>query len=131
MQCEAEVSRSDDAPPPSGVRPRVLTLRAASRAREPVADVAGSPRRDEALLAEVAQEVFFEIWSVVRVIAPLQGRWLRVGLAQLAAASLHASTWQLDREPTLGVLRRRWPELVPGSASVDRLAHVMVDALCG
>jgi hypothetical protein len=129
VQSEAELSRDDDAAPPSGVRVRVLTLRPAARAR---AERAAAPERtDHDELREVAEEVFLQVWSVVRALSPLQGVWLRVGLAQVAVASVELSTWQLEEQPVAAVLRRRWPELVPGSASLDRLAHLMVDTLCG
>jgi hypothetical protein len=78
------------------------------------------------VLADVAEEVFFEVWSLVGALSPLQGPWLRLGLPQLGAALLTTTAWH---DPSQG-LRERWPELVPGAASMDRLAGLMVDTLC-
>ena len=120
MEALADLARDDDAPPASGVRPRTVTVRRAT----------ASSSQDEDVLAEVMQEVFFEVLGVVRALSPLQGAWLRVGAAQMAVATLEITTWQIAPRQHLDVLRARWPELVPGAAGVDRLAHLMVDALC-
>lgn len=125
MDALAEVWRDDDAPPESGVRRRpsaaiVLRPRRAPRA----------PGRD--VLAEVGEEVFFEVWGIVRALSPLQGAWLRLGPGQLGVALLTAAEWPCEpRERPLQVLRKRWPELVPGQAALGRLAHLMVDRICG
>jgi hypothetical protein len=86
---------------------------------------------DRDVLIEVGEEVFFEVWGVVRVLSPLQGAWLNLGPGQLVTAALTASHWR--REPgerPAKLLRRRWRELVPGRAAMDRMAHLMVDLLC-
>jgi hypothetical protein len=120
---EPLLTRDDDAPPPSGVRVVVLESGFSGASRS----YAGPrPVRDDVLL-EVTEEVFFEVWSVVRALAPLQTAWFRIGLTPLAAAGLEVSTWSSG---TSKELRRRWHELVPGVAALDRLAHLMVDALC-
>jgi hypothetical protein len=122
----ADLPKDDDAPPPSGVRVRrsavVLELRRG---------YGGVPHRDRphraeaSVLSEVVEEVFFEVWSLVRALSPLQGAWLHPGPRDLGAAALTMATWRHPSE-----LRERWPELVPGQAGMDRLAGLMVDALC-
>ncbi len=138
MDAVADILRDDDAPPPSGVRVRVPAAPAPARPSAP------APRpSDRDVLADVGEEVFFEVLDVVLALAPLQGRWLRLGLRELEAA-----VWMLvavemggprppqppqarSPKPSLaGVLRGRWPELVPGYASMDRLVGLMVDAIC-
>jgi hypothetical protein len=110
-------THDDDAPPPSGVRVRVVLLEPAPRAVP------------NDVLLEVTEEVFFEVWSVVRALSPLQTPWFRIGLTPLATAGLEVTTWSSEKG-TMNELRRRWHELVPGVAALDRLAHLMVDALC-
>jgi hypothetical protein len=116
----AEVWRDDEAPPESGVRRRVSLVLVPRRA----------PERE--VLAEVGEEVFFEVWGIIRALSPLQGAWLRLGPGQLGAALLTAGEWRCaPSERPLRVLRDRWPELVPGQAALGRLANLMVDRICG
>jgi hypothetical protein len=134
----AELPRDDDSPPPSGVRLRAPAVARVTTGRDPSsplarpAPVRGTEPDDfvEAL-ALVGDEVVFETWAVVRALSPLQGGWLKLGLAQLGAAVLTVGPWRC-REPrvTAKVLRERWPELVPGAAAMDGLAELMVDAIC-
>jgi hypothetical protein len=116
---EPLLTRDDDEPPPSGVRVRVVVLEHASR-----------PARDDVLVA-VTEEVFFEVWSIVRALSPLGGAWFRVGLAPIASGALQASTWSCSTAKPTKLLRDRWHELVPGVAALDRLANLLVDQLCG
>lgn len=120
MDAAFDLPRDDDTPPPSGVRPRVAAIHEAA-----LAPVAAEPSPD--VLVEVGEEVFFEVWSVVRALSPLQGAWLKIGLGPLAAAALTTGLWKGQRKR---LLRERWPELVPGYAAMDRLAEIMVDTLC-
>jgi hypothetical protein len=125
----ADLQRDLDTPPPSGVRLCVVDFQdqAGGAAPSPAAVVAPDPD----VLVEVAEEVFFEVWDVVRALSPLQSSWLKIGLGQLGAAALTMGLWR--RGPHQGparLLRERWPELVPGYAAMDRLAEVMVDTLC-
>jgi hypothetical protein len=113
-----DLPRDDDTPPPSGVRRRVVALHAGT----PL-----PPYENPDVLVEVAEEVFFEVWGVVRALSPLQGAWLNLGLGQLGAAALTTALW---RGSPRRLLRERWPELVPGYAAMDKLADVMVDTLC-
>ena len=110
----------DDAPPESGVRVRVRVARAPETAPAP------STRQ---VLAEVAEEVFFEVWDLSRALAPLSGPWMTVGRGALGGALLAAA--RIDEPLTRRALRARWPQMVPGFAAMDRLAWLMVDALCG
>jgi hypothetical protein len=127
VEAIADVWRDDDAPPESGVRPRPSVAIVLRPRRAPASQALS---RD--VLAEVGEEVFFEVWGIVRALSPLQGAWLRLGLGQLGAALLTAADWPASpRERPLRVLRERWPELVPGYAAVDRLAGLMVDRICG
>jgi hypothetical protein len=113
-----DLLRDDDAPPPSGVRVRVVVLEPAPR-----------PAHNDVLI-EVTEEVFFEVWSLVRALSPLQAPWFRMGLTPLATAGLEVTTWSCGGGTSMNEVRRRWHELVPGVAALDRLAHVMVDLLC-
>ncbi len=82
------------------------------------------------MLAEVFEEVFFEVWRVLRALSPLQGAWLRLGLVPIVTALLEAWTWDVGQERPRAILRERWPSLVPGTSALDCLAHLMVDAIC-
>ncbi len=139
MEVVADLLRDDDTPPPSGVRrsrwgsppnpqPSRHVPAALALALPP------SPRAEREVLTEVAGEVFFEVYGLVRALSPLQGAWLRLGLGQLGGAALTVVTWHAGKSTrSLGpakVLRRRWPELVPGHAAMTCLASLMVDALC-
>jgi hypothetical protein len=117
---EAEVASApeDDAPPPSGVRVRPIV----------VASLALPARGD--VLADVAEQVFLEVWSVVRPLCPLRGAWFQVGLAPLGVLAAEATTLLCAADKPRMLLTRRWPELAPGAAALDRLAYLMVDLLC-
>lgn len=121
MDAAVPVFREDEAPPESGVRPRVVSI---VLARPRVA-----PDRD--VLADVAEEVFLEVWGMVRTLSPLQGPWMTLGAGQLGAAALTMTTWRCDpgRRPAR-TLRERWPELVPGYMAMGCLVRWMVDRLC-
>ena len=127
MDAVAELLRSDD-PPESGIRTRVPSPDAAEPAPHRV--VPNDPADERALLAEVGEEVFFEVWDAVRVLAPLQGDWLRVGAGDVAGAALTVAGWHEDPTQCAKALRRRWPELVPGARAMDKLAWLMVDVIC-
>jgi hypothetical protein len=119
----APLRLDDDAPPESGVRRRAplpgiaAPLPAASDAR---------------VVAEVAEEVLAEVWELGRALAPLQGPWLGLGLGlgHLGAALLTAARWRHEGDHPALCIGKRWPELVPGFAAMDRLAGLMVDVLC-
>jgi hypothetical protein len=107
----------DDAPPPSGVRRR------APEAATPLPS-------DAQVVAEVAGEALAEVWALWRALSPLQGPWLALGAAQAGAALLAAARWRHEGEDPARCISTRWPELVPGSAAMDRLAWMMVDVVC-
>ncbi len=117
MASVAPLRLDDDAPPPSGVRRRV---------REAAPPVASDAR----VVAEVAGEVLAEVWELSRSLSPLQAPWLGVGPAQVAAALLAVARWHHEGDHPALCAGKRWPELVPGSAAMDRLAWLMVDVLC-
>jgi hypothetical protein len=122
VEAVADLLRDDDTPPPSGVRRRVP---------DALALTAPLPLRPDAdVLREVGEQVFFEVYGLVRALSPLQGAWLRLGAGQLGGAVLTAATWRGVHRRPVKVLRRRWPELLPGHAAMSRLASVMVDLLC-
>jgi len=120
----AELLRSDD-PPESGVRTRVVSPDASAPPPSRV-----EPTSEQALLAEVGEEVFFEVWDAVRALAPLQGNWLLVGAGDVAGAAVNVAEWNEDPKQCVKTLRRRWPELVPGARAMDKLAWLMVDVIC-
>jgi hypothetical protein len=127
----ADLLRDDDTPPPSGVRRHVPDATAtAPLAVLPLPSL--PPRSDADVLREVGEQVFFEVYGVVRVLSPLQGAWFRIDLGQVGRAVLTAATWQgaKSRRPAKKLLRERWPELVPGHGAMSRLASLMVDILC-
>ncbi len=128
MDAVAELRRSDD-PPESGVRTRVPSPGVAAPAPTPQRVVQNDPAGERALLAEVGEEVFFEVWDAVRLLAPLQGGWLRVGAGDVAGAALTVAGWHEDPKQCARALRRRWPELVPGTRAMDKLAWLMVDVI--
>ncbi len=125
MEAVADLPRDDDTPPPSGVRPRVCAPDTGAPPPSPRPRGGGSAPETPSVLPEVAEEVFFEVWDLVRALSPLQGSWF--GARPLGVAALTVALW---RGPRRRLLRERWPELVPGYAAMDRLAEVMVDALC-
>ena len=129
MDAGADLLPDDDSPP-SGIR--VLVVEAA-------APVANDVARD--VLPEVAHEVFREVWTLVQALSPLQGAWLRVGIRPIGCAVLTALGWRGNDGTrllgpggspgaVLGMVRERWPELVPGHAAMDCLAGLLVAALC-
>lgn len=139
MNAVAELPRDDDSPPPSGVRLRAFAFPVPSPIPAAVGSATGALPPEPDVLAEVAEEVFLQTWEVVRVLSPLQGSWLKLGLGHLehlgaAVSAVGAGAWRGARrgEPrlTAKVLHERWPELVPGYAAMDCLAGVMVDAIC-
>ena len=147
MDAAAELLRDDDSPPPSGVRRRVAGEVAPELTPAPAPETSGALETSDALetsgapevegerhrqvLAEVATEVFFDVYALVRTLTPLQGAWFRLGKGQVGGAALTVATWQgeLRRRPAKKVLRERWPELVPGCRALGCLVRVMVDTL--
>jgi hypothetical protein len=126
MDAVTDLLRDEEAPPASGVRVRVAAVRALPGTAAPSP---GDVERD--VLAHIAEEVFFEVWETVRVLSPLQGAWFGLDLRRLATAALTVTGWRCGPAvKPADVLRRRWPELVPGHAAMDRLVGLMVDALC-
>jgi hypothetical protein len=107
----------DEAPPPSGVRARVVP--------PPPAEPS-----DALVLAEVAGEVCADVFDCVRTLAPLQGVWFGLGWNQLGGVALSAARLWQEGGRSPAVLRRRWPELVPGAAALDRLVWLMTDLIC-
>jgi hypothetical protein len=120
--------RDEDTPPPSGIRIRVL---ASARAADEL-------ERD--VLPEVAEEVMRGVWQLVHALSPLPGAWFRTGLRPLGSTALIALGWHTESarlsgpngssQAAIEVLRARWPELVPGYASMRCLVGLMADALC-
>jgi hypothetical protein len=141
MDAVADLLRDDDAPPQSGIRIRVEMGGPESPTKPPHVHpswVSTGPERpvaalpsDREVLAEVGEEVFFEVWGAVSALAPLQGKWwFAVGVGQLGAAAGTLTDLRCDPAPRAATLRARWPELVPGYAAMDRLVGMMVDAIC-
>ncbi len=138
MDAAKGLTRDDDTPPPSGVRPRVFDLHDPEARPQEVSPAAkgatGEAFVSPDVLVEVGEEVFFEVWSLLRAFSPLQGAWLKLGLGQIAGAALTTGLWSTagstHPSPRKKMLRERWPELVPGFAGMDRLAEVMVERLC-
>jgi hypothetical protein len=135
MDAVADLLRDDDAPPESGIRLRVPwtplpggdegSFRAA-----PGPAPTCAPRSDRDVLAEVGEEVFFEVWATVRALTPLQGPWLgRVGAGEIGAAAAILTGLRCGPAPRSATLRARWHELVPGYAAMDTLVGLMVDAM--
>jgi hypothetical protein len=115
----------DDPPPESGVRLR----------RAPVAPAPARPADLDfsRVVVEAFAEASVEAFRLLSVLSPLQGSWWIPRLGQLGSIALTVLGWcredpatKLDRR-TLG---RRWPELVPDAAALDRLAGLMVDWIC-
>lgn len=82
------------------------------------------------MLAEVAGDVCAEVFDHVRALAPLQGVWFGLGWSQLGGTAISALRMWQEGGRSPAVIRRRWPELVPGAAALDRLAWLMVDLIC-
>ena len=111
----------------AGVRCEAPVTRAHAVVR-PAAPAGGVPCSAD-VLPEVVVEVVFEVWDVVRALAPLQGAWFLVGPGQVGAAVATMTAWA-SAPCSKTRLRRRWPELVPGHAAMDRLVRAMVDMIC-
>ncbi len=126
MLASADEARDDEAPE-SGVRPRVVLL-PSKRPRAATSATEQTEQTERELLGEVFEDVFFETWGLVRALSPIQ-QPLRLGPAQVATAVLEVGSWPIDRKTAARTLRRRWPELVPGTAALDCMAHLMVDQI--
>jgi hypothetical protein len=109
----------DEAPPESGVFVRLPRVDAA-----PVEST-------REVLVEVTEEAVLEVLDHLRTLAPLAGPWTALDAGQLGGAAVTYLGWRCRGEGSRKMLRSRWPELVPGFAAMDRLAHLMVDTLCG
>lgn len=115
----------DEAPPESGVRVRLPRLPS-----PPQVDALPPVVRTREVLAEVTEEVFFEVHDHLRALAPLAGPWMSLDVAKLGGAVMTLLGWRCRGPVSRRALRSRWPELVPGFSALDRLAHLMVDRLC-
>jgi hypothetical protein len=112
----------DEAPPESGVRVRLPRW---------VAPAYAAPvESTREVLVDVTQEVTLEVLDHLRALAPLAGPWMGLDLGKLGGAALTFLGWRCQGPISRRALRSRWPELVPGFAAMDRLAHLMVDRLC-
>ena len=128
MQSAADARNEDedDAPPESGIRRRAPAT----------ATLARSPQDTEArsahALAEITVDACLETWQLTRRLLPLQGAWFLPSASRLGAALLTLLSAPREGAPRSAVahLRRCWPELVPGYAAMDTLAHLLVDTVC-
>jgi len=138
---ESGVRRIARRPAPSVARPAETAPHTASAApplAPHTASAAPPLAPDAEVLREVGEQVFLEVWDLMLALQPLQGPWLRVGLGHMGTIALRVLGWEIEERREEGAtdrrgvktLRERWPELVPGYASMDRLVGLMVDWIC-